>query len=100
MVSGGVACNNFIARGLQLVCNDMNYKFVRPPPKLCMDNGVMIAWNGVERWRANVGVLRDYSKVVIEKSCPLGVSLIDDVIKESISCKWTKLTELNYPQNN
>ncbi|XP_974817.2 tRNA N6-adenosine threonylcarbamoyltransferase, mitochondrial [Tribolium castaneum] len=100
VVSGGAACNNFIARGLQLVCDEMAYKFVRPPPKLCLDNGVMIAWNGVERWRAKLGVLHDYASVEIQKSCPLGTSLIDDVVKENISCRWTKLTQLNYAQNS
>lgn len=49
MVSGGAACNNFIAKGLGIVCDALEYKLVRPPPKLCTDNGVMIAWNGVER---------------------------------------------------
>lgn len=49
VVSGGAACNNFIAEGVKMVCDELGYKFVRPPPKLCTDNGVMIAWNGVER---------------------------------------------------
>lgn len=49
VVSGGVACNNFIAKGLKIVCDELDYKLVRPPAKLCTDNGVMIAWNGVER---------------------------------------------------
>ncbi|CAH1998374.1 unnamed protein product [Acanthoscelides obtectus] len=48
VVSGGVACNNFIAEGLRMVCDELGYRMVRPPPKLCTDNGVMIAWNGVE----------------------------------------------------
>ncbi|XP_063901393.1 tRNA N6-adenosine threonylcarbamoyltransferase, mitochondrial-like [Zophobas morio] len=98
VVSGGVACNNFIAKGLQLVCDEMEYYLVRPPPKLCTDNGVMIAWNGIERWRANLGILHDFLDVQIESSSPLGVSLIQDVIKHNISCKWTKLTELTQPR--
>ncbi|KAK5646034.1 hypothetical protein RI129_004498 [Pyrocoelia pectoralis] len=49
VVSGGVACNNFVACGLQILCNELGYKLVRPPHKLCTDNGVMIAWNGIER---------------------------------------------------
>lgn len=27
-----------------------------PPPKYCSDNGVMIAWNGIERYEAGVGI--------------------------------------------
>nr|CAI5837215.1 unnamed protein product [Callosobruchus analis] len=49
VVSGGAACNNFIAEGLRIVCDELGYRLVRPPPKLCTDNGVMIAWNGVEK---------------------------------------------------
>ncbi|CAG8768153.1 11047_t:CDS:1, partial [Acaulospora morrowiae] len=30
-----------------------------PPPRLCTDNGVMIAWAGVERFR--VGLMDDYT---------------------------------------
>lgn len=49
VVSGGVACNTFIATALRVVCNEMGYQLVVPPPKLCTDNGIMIAWNGWER---------------------------------------------------
>lgn len=49
VVSGGVACNNFIASGLKIVCDELDYKLVRPPVKLCTDNGIMIAWNGMEK---------------------------------------------------
>lgn len=49
VVSGGVACNAFIADALDVVCNEIRYKLVVPPPKLCTDNGIMIAWNGLER---------------------------------------------------
>ena len=51
MVSGGVACNRYIARGLGILCRELGYTLKIPPPHLCTDNGVMIAWNGVEKWR-------------------------------------------------
>ncbi|KAK4879553.1 hypothetical protein RN001_007699 [Aquatica leii] len=72
VVSGGVACNNFIARGLEMVCEELNYRMVRPPPKLCTDNGVMIAWNGMERWRTNKGIVNALDSIEIQKSCQLG----------------------------
>ncbi|XP_060518694.1 tRNA N6-adenosine threonylcarbamoyltransferase, mitochondrial isoform X2 [Cylas formicarius] len=78
VVSGGAACNNFINEGLRIVCEELGYKLLRPPPKLCTDNGVMIAWNGVERWNAKIGVLDKYDDVDVERSSPLGQSLIDD----------------------
>lgn len=57
VVSGGVAANNFISRALKMVCDEYEYHLSVPPPHLCNDNGVMIAWNGVERYRENLGVL-------------------------------------------
>ncbi|XP_049822164.1 tRNA N6-adenosine threonylcarbamoyltransferase, mitochondrial isoform X2 [Aethina tumida] len=100
VVSGGAACNNFIAEGVKMVCDELGYKFVRPPPKLCTDNGVMIAWNGVERWKANIGIYEDFEHIEIEKSCPLGTRLIEDVAEQNLSCKWVKLTRLNKPQHS
>lgn len=55
-MSGGVACNNYIIRGLKLVCDEMNYEMFVPPKELCTDNGVMIAWNGMEKWNAGVDI--------------------------------------------
>ncbi|CAH0556660.1 unnamed protein product [Brassicogethes aeneus] len=99
VVSGGAACNNFIAEGVQMVCDTLGYKFVRPPPKLCTDNGVMIAWNGIERWKRNIGIYKDFEHIEIEKSSPLGKRLIEDVANENLSCNWVKLSRLNKPQS-
>jgi N6-L-threonylcarbamoyladenine synthase len=65
VVSGGVACNEYIRQKLGLVCDAMGFQLKVPPPKLCTDNGVMIAWNGVERWVANVGVTNDLDAVEV-----------------------------------
>ncbi|XP_030763054.1 probable tRNA N6-adenosine threonylcarbamoyltransferase, mitochondrial [Sitophilus oryzae] len=94
VVSGGVACNNFIAEALKIVCDNLNYKLVRPPPKLCTDNGIMIAWNGVERWKAGIGIYTEFDNIEIEKSSPLGKRLIEDVVNENISCNWVRLSKL------
>jgi N6-L-threonylcarbamoyladenine synthase len=56
-VSGGVASNEYVKRGLELVCQEMNYKLNCPEKKLCTDNGVMIAWNGVEKWRTGIDII-------------------------------------------
>ena len=40
-----------------MVCEEYGYKLVCPPNNLCTDNGVMIAWNGVEKWRENIDVV-------------------------------------------
>lgn len=64
IVSGGVACNQYIRGALQKLCTHTGYQLLCPPPKLCTDNGIMIAWNGMERWMAKSGVL--YSKQEVE----------------------------------
>jgi len=65
VVSGGVACNGFIRRALGIVCQEMGYSLAVPPPHLCTDNGIMIAWNGVERLRIHAGVTHDLDSVDI-----------------------------------
>uniref|UniRef100_A0A8D0F0P5 N(6)-L-threonylcarbamoyladenine synthase n=1 Tax=Strix occidentalis caurina TaxID=311401 RepID=A0A8D0F0P5_STROC len=57
VVSGGVASNQYIRKGLQTLADANDFAFLCPPPRLCTDNGVMIAWNGIERLRAGLGVL-------------------------------------------
>lgn len=92
VVSGGVACNDFIFTALSELCNELNYTAVRPSRKLCTDNGVMIAWNGIERFIQDKGI---YSTDEIDNIfklpiCEIGESLIDEVKAESIACKWIK----------
>ena len=51
VASGGVASNSMIRRSLEKVGSEMGVRVVFPPPKYCTDNGVMIAWNGLEKYR-------------------------------------------------
>lgn len=51
VVSGGVAANLTIRAALQSLATEASMEFVAPPLELCSDNGVMIAWAGVERLR-------------------------------------------------
>ena len=44
VVSGGVASNAYLRNGLQMVCEQNTCHLVCPPPHLCTDNGIMIAW--------------------------------------------------------
>lgn len=95
VISGGVACNNFLAENLEIVCSQRGFKFVRTPPRLCNDNGIMIAWNGAERWMANAGVLRDRKEiemVTVEKTASLGENWIERVQDANIKCKLVKLS--------
>lgn len=97
VVSGGVAANKYISRALKIVCDTHDYHLSVPPPHLCNDNGVMIAWNGVERYRENLGVLHwdDLDSVSILTKCPLGVDIREAVANASVTrLKYVKLTGL------
>ena len=50
-VAGGVAANTAIRAGLQELCAETGLVFLAPPLALCTDNGAMIAWVGLERYR-------------------------------------------------
>jgi N6-L-threonylcarbamoyladenine synthase len=49
VVAGGVASNTYVRARLAAVAADGGLRLVYPPPRLCTDNGVMVAWAGVER---------------------------------------------------
>ncbi|XP_028550320.1 probable tRNA N6-adenosine threonylcarbamoyltransferase, mitochondrial isoform X2 [Dendrobium catenatum] len=50
VVSGGVASNQYIRSRLSYVVERNRIRLVCPPPKLCTDNGVMVAWTGIEHF--------------------------------------------------
>lgn len=51
-VAGGVAANQAIRARLTALCDTCGLRFVAPPLALCTDNAAMIAWAGIERFRA------------------------------------------------
>ena len=51
VVAGGVAANRAIRARLQDLAADRGMAFAVPAPALCTDNGAMVAWAGVERFR-------------------------------------------------
>ncbi|MCV2882136.1 tRNA (adenosine(37)-N6)-threonylcarbamoyltransferase complex transferase subunit TsaD [Actibacterium sp. XHP0104] len=51
-VAGGVAANSAIRAKLETICAETGTRFVAPPLSLCTDNAAMIAWAGVELYRA------------------------------------------------
>lgn len=58
-VAGGVAANTRIRAMLETVCTDLQVGFIAPPLRLCTDNAAMIAWAGIERFRAGLGEAAD-----------------------------------------
>ncbi len=58
-VAGGVAANGAIRIALQAVCAQSGVRFVAPPLALCTDNAAMIAYAGIERFRAGTATEAD-----------------------------------------
>lgn len=90
VISGGVACNNFIAKALDILSSEYNYKLVRTPPKLCTDNGIMIAWNGVEKWIVGTDIIKDKNeieKISVQRKAPIGEDWTQKIKLEHLQCK-------------
>ena len=51
-VAGGVAANASIRANLERVCAENGLAFTAPPLSLCTDNAAMIAYAGIERYKA------------------------------------------------
>jgi tRNA threonylcarbamoyl adenosine modification protein TsaD len=56
VVAGGVASNKVLRTELNLLAQETDMELVCPPPRYCTDNGVMVAWTGMERLRLGIGV--------------------------------------------
>lgn len=50
VVCGGVAANQYLRGILHNVVEKQGMEFIAPPVKLCSDNGLMIAWVGMEKF--------------------------------------------------
>lgn len=51
VAAGGVAANRVLRARLTAIATENKVGFAAPPPSLCTDNGVMVAWAGLERLR-------------------------------------------------
>lgn len=51
VIAGGVAANQTVRQHLKELAEKHGLRLIAPPPKLCTDNGAMIAWAGIERLR-------------------------------------------------
>lgn len=51
VVAGGVAANKIIRFHLEKTAGEFNLEFIAPPIALCTDNGAMVAWAGIERYK-------------------------------------------------
>uniref|UniRef100_A0A1I8Q329 N(6)-L-threonylcarbamoyladenine synthase n=1 Tax=Stomoxys calcitrans TaxID=35570 RepID=A0A1I8Q329_STOCA len=91
VVSGGVANNDVIFQDIAHLAAQYECQTFRPSKKYCSDNGVMIAWNGIEQMMHNTQSTRyDYYNIDIQGKATLGESLIQQVTEANIKCKWIK----------
>lgn len=47
LLSGGVACNKRLQEMCQIMCKERNAKCFIPPNQVMVDNGLMVAWQGL-----------------------------------------------------
>jgi len=57
VIAGGVAANQYLLTKITNAMLGHNLTTIAPPIKLCTDNGAMIAWAGIERFR--LGMIDD-----------------------------------------
>ncbi|KAA3678638.1 N6-L-threonylcarbamoyladenine synthase [Paragonimus westermani] len=99
VVSGGVAANSVIRAGLSLVANLNDVPLIAPPTRLCTDNGVMIAWNGVLLQRVGSRIVHDPSQVDFEPSAPFGVDCRALVRQAGIKIRPIKIPDSMFSGN-
>ena len=47
VIGGGVGCNKRLREMCRIMCEERNGKFFAPPNEVLIDNGLMIAWQGM-----------------------------------------------------
>ena len=67
-VVGGVAANAELRRRIGNLCDKRGWRLVVPPPRLCTDNGVMIAWSAIEKLK--LGISNDPNDVDVYARWP------------------------------
>lgn len=92
--SGGVACNDFIYKALTELVGQHGFEAYRCSKRLCTDNGVMIAWNGVERWLHCADEYRNLNvdNVFATRNGKLGIDYSTEVLKKDL-----KSMKINIP---
>ncbi len=61
VVAGGVAANAALRAALAQAAGRRGFTLLAPPPRLCGDNAVMVAWCGIERLRLGLSDPLDHA---------------------------------------
>jgi tRNA N6-adenosine threonylcarbamoyltransferase len=61
VIAGGVAANGAVRGALAAVASGRGLPLVAPPPRLCTDNAVMVAWAGAQRLRLGLADPLDHA---------------------------------------
>lgn len=69
VVAGGVAANAVVRSRLEALCEAEGWSISIPPPRLCTDNGVMVAWAGIER--LSQGIADNFEHMDVRARWPL-----------------------------
>lgn len=92
VVAGGVACNGVLRDALAQLCDHLGATFVATPPRLCSDNGLMVAWNGLELYKVSPSsAVEDLDSFRVEPRCSLGKDISLSVARASIKLQKVKL---------
>jgi len=59
VIAGGVASNEYLRKVLSETSASYDMSLIAPPLSLCTDNGAMVAWAGIERFK--LGLIDDLS---------------------------------------
>lgn len=95
--SGGVACNRFIFKALNELSKEFGYKCYKPSNRLCNDNGVMIAWAGMEQWLQNPDKYRtlDIDSVMPFINHGFNTDHVALLKKKQLKYDWAKVPCMN-----
>lgn len=90
VMSGGVANNDAIYANIEHLAAQYGCRSFRPSKRYCSDNGVMIAWHGVEQLLQDkeANMRYDYDSIDIQGSAGFAESHEEAVTAAAIKCKW------------
>lgn len=82
VVSGGVAANSVVRGRLSALAEKEGWRIAFPPVPLCTDNGVMVAWAGVERLRR--GMATNYKHLDVRARWPIAKFSVQTYVENEL----------------